>query len=315
MLNDKSLKGFYSRVAEFRAQQSESITINNPDSDLSLRNLINLEMSKGEHRSDRDNWSYVVSSSLSEEELDMTLQEFDRTRKSEAAKDFEVVTKTKVYFRNSIGSNNETHFDNNAITVVQKKNLSLRNMITQALNHVDNRLLFFNKKDTWEDIVSCSLSEEELDMTFEEYDNSCQSEEDKLFSLYTNESVYFRYHDYDFANGKISFTTRRSSRPVYQVDKDRWVCWRSEISKEMAAHSDRWDDLVYCSLSEEELDRHFYPGFGGGLPFVLYTETRIYVSSTYDDMNRMYSVSRNPDGKHTYIEYAAGSWLLNVVGY
>ena len=60
--------------------------------------------------------------------------------------------------------------------------------------------------------------------------------------------------------------------------------WKSMISEEMKSHDDSWDDVVSCTLTEEELYESFDNGFGGeeGKPFTLWTKTRVYFPVCYD---------------------------------
>ena len=77
--------------------------------------------------------------------------------------------------------------------------------------------------------------------------------------------------------------------------------WKSMISEEMKSHDDSWDNVVSCTLTEEELRESFDDDFGGqeGKPFTVWTETRVYFPAIYDGAEWVESVSRNPDGKPT----------------
>lgn len=79
------------------------------------------------------------------------------------------------------------------------------------------------------------------------------------------------------------------------------------ITKRMTEHNDSWDNVVSCTLTEEELRKSFDSGYGGpeGKPFTLWTETRVYFPVVYDGAEWVGSVSRNPDGNLT--EHI-GSW-------
>lgn len=77
--------------------------------------------------------------------------------------------------------------------------------------------------------------------------------------------------------------------------------WRRKIQTEMALAGEAWKDVVYCTLSGEELDTKFDSGFGGskGKPFTLWTKERVYFPVVYDGAEWASSVARNPDGKPT----------------
>ena len=49
--------------------------------------------------------------------------------------------------------------------------------------------------------------------------------------------------------------------------------WRSIITDAMENYDEVWEDVEYCTLSEEELDVKFDNGYGGtrGAPFTLWT--------------------------------------------
>ena len=77
--------------------------------------------------------------------------------------------------------------------------------------------------------------------------------------------------------------------------------WKSMISEEMTKYDDSWDNVVSCTLTEEELCKSFDSDFGGreGKPFTLWTETRVYFPAVHDGAEWVRSVSRNPDGNPT----------------
>ena len=77
--------------------------------------------------------------------------------------------------------------------------------------------------------------------------------------------------------------------------------WKSMMEEEMKSHDDSWDNVVSCTLTEEELRESFDDDFGGqeGKPFTVWTETRVYFPAIYDGAEWVESVSRNPDGKPT----------------
>lgn len=77
--------------------------------------------------------------------------------------------------------------------------------------------------------------------------------------------------------------------------------WRELIQNEMAENADRWENVIQCTLSENQLDERFESGFGGtnGIPFTTWTHLRVYFPVQYDGAEWVASVARNPDGKPT----------------
>ena len=77
--------------------------------------------------------------------------------------------------------------------------------------------------------------------------------------------------------------------------------WKSLIAETMKSHNDSWDNVVSCTLTEEELRESFDAGYGypEGKPFTLWTKTRVYFPTVYDGAEGVGSVSRNPDERPT----------------
>ena len=77
--------------------------------------------------------------------------------------------------------------------------------------------------------------------------------------------------------------------------------WKSMIAEEMTKHDDSWDNVVSCTLTEEQLRVSFDDDYGGreGKPFTLWTEARVYFPVVYYGAEWVRSVSRNPDGNST----------------
>lgn len=77
--------------------------------------------------------------------------------------------------------------------------------------------------------------------------------------------------------------------------------WRGLIGEEMSNHAETWEDVLSCTLSDQELDAEFYEWHGGtnGKPFTLWTEKRVYFPVVSEGAEWVVSVSRNPDGKAT----------------
>ena len=78
--------------------------------------------------------------------------------------------------------------------------------------------------------------------------------------------------------------------------------WKKLIQYEMELQGETFEDVVECTLTDEELVVEFDGGFGcsWGKPFTLWTTHRVYFPVTYDGAEWVGSVSRNPDGKPTY---------------
>ena len=77
--------------------------------------------------------------------------------------------------------------------------------------------------------------------------------------------------------------------------------WKSLITVDLERHNDSWDNVVSCTLTEEELLETFYDGYGSpeGKSFTLWTKTRVYFPAIYDGSEWVESVSRDPDGNST----------------
>jgi hypothetical protein len=78
--------------------------------------------------------------------------------------------------------------------------------------------------------------------------------------------------------------------------------WKELIQNEMSNHNETFEDVISSTLTEEELLKEFYAGYGTseGVPFTLWTTNRVYFPVVYDGAEWVESVSRNPDGKPTY---------------
>ena len=78
--------------------------------------------------------------------------------------------------------------------------------------------------------------------------------------------------------------------------------WKELIEYDMKFHNETFDDVVECTLTEEQLMKQFDCGYGGteGEPFTVWTTNRVYFPICYDGAEWVESVSRNPDGKSTH---------------
>lgn len=74
------------------------------------------------------------------------------------------------------------------------------------------------------------------------------------------------------------------------------MSWKSMISEHMKEFGESFDDLVECTIDDEELSREFYDGYGGeeGSPFTLWTNNRVYFPVCYDGAEWVGSAPRNP---------------------
>jgi len=77
--------------------------------------------------------------------------------------------------------------------------------------------------------------------------------------------------------------------------------WRILIQDEMNCHGDSFDNVVYNTMTAEEMDVEFDGGFGvpEEIPFTVWTKSRVYFPQEYDGAESVGSASRNPDGKVT----------------
>ena len=77
--------------------------------------------------------------------------------------------------------------------------------------------------------------------------------------------------------------------------------WKALITFEMEMEDESWDNVVSCTLTEEELCESFNENYGcsEGKPFTVWTKTRVYFPAVYDGREWVESVSRNPDGNPT----------------
>jgi len=79
---------------------------------------------------------------------------------------------------------------------------------------------------------------------------------------------------------------------------DFTTTWGEEIAQEMANHGDN-GELIYCTLTNEEMAQRFEDGFGAirGKPFTAWTESRVYFPICYDGSEWCGSAPRNPCDK------------------
>lgn len=77
--------------------------------------------------------------------------------------------------------------------------------------------------------------------------------------------------------------------------------WKEQILDEMDIVGETFQDVVSCTLTEEQLLKKFDCSFGGqeGLAFTLWTSYRVYFPVVYDGAEWVRLVSRDPNGKPT----------------
>lgn len=77
--------------------------------------------------------------------------------------------------------------------------------------------------------------------------------------------------------------------------------WKELISEALTLNNESWHDVISCTLTENELEAHFYSEYGAakGTPFTLWTNNSVYFPCTYDGKEWVERVARNPDGKPT----------------
>lgn len=77
--------------------------------------------------------------------------------------------------------------------------------------------------------------------------------------------------------------------------------WRELIAEELGQQKEQWMNVVANTLTTEELDKEFSDGFGlsEGLPFTMWTHTRVYFPAVYDGSEWCASVPRSPTDEAT----------------
>jgi hypothetical protein len=75
--------------------------------------------------------------------------------------------------------------------------------------------------------------------------------------------------------------------------------WKELIEEAFSCRGETWDDVVDNTMSEEDMLREFYDGFGTveGCAFTLWTTNRVYFPVSYDGAEWVASVPRNPNGE------------------
>ena len=74
------------------------------------------------------------------------------------------------------------------------------------------------------------------------------------------------------------------------------MTWRRDIENHLREYGETIDNIVFCTLTDEEMDRVFDASFGveNGKSFLAWTKTRVLFPACYDGSEWVESVPRNP---------------------
>ena len=77
--------------------------------------------------------------------------------------------------------------------------------------------------------------------------------------------------------------------------------WRELLSEELLDSGEYWHDVEANTMTNDDMDKEFYSGFGSpnGCDFTVWTKSRVYFPVTYDGSEWVGSVPRNPNGEKT----------------
>ena len=77
--------------------------------------------------------------------------------------------------------------------------------------------------------------------------------------------------------------------------------WKDMLDTALEFNGESWDDVESNTMTEEEMVRKFYAGFGytEGCPFTVWTKNSVYFPTQCEGYEWIGRVSRNPDGKPT----------------
>ena len=72
--------------------------------------------------------------------------------------------------------------------------------------------------------------------------------------------------------------------------------WRKDVTEHLSGHGEVFADVERCSISDEDMDREFEDDYGWtrGIPFILWTKTRVVFPVCYCGTEWVESVPRNP---------------------
>lgn len=74
------------------------------------------------------------------------------------------------------------------------------------------------------------------------------------------------------------------------------MTWRRDIENHLREYGETIDDIVFCTLTDEEMDQDFDTGYGSenGKGFRAWTKTRVLFPVCYDGCEWVESILRNP---------------------
>jgi hypothetical protein len=77
--------------------------------------------------------------------------------------------------------------------------------------------------------------------------------------------------------------------------------WKTMLGEALKENDESWEDVEANTMTEEDMAKNFYTGYGGteGCAFTVWTNNTVYFPICYDGSEWVGSVSRNPDGKPT----------------
>lgn len=77
--------------------------------------------------------------------------------------------------------------------------------------------------------------------------------------------------------------------------------WRTLLKIELENNGETFSDIVFNTMSEDEMHKMFDDGYGvfEGIPFTVWTKGYVYFPEGYDGAETVKSVPRNPNGKKT----------------
>lgn len=75
--------------------------------------------------------------------------------------------------------------------------------------------------------------------------------------------------------------------------------WKIQISKALEENKETWQDIISCTLSEEELHVDIYSYVGSEKAFTAWSHNFVYFPGRYDGDEWCASVPRAPNGVAT----------------
>lgn len=74
------------------------------------------------------------------------------------------------------------------------------------------------------------------------------------------------------------------------------------LSNALKDNGESWDDVEANTMTEEEMAKEFYSGFGEpeGRPFTVWTKRSVYFPVCHDGSESVGRVSRHPNGVPTW---------------